>query len=344
MDIAQHIRVFDKTPSDELVGKRTEAIVTLAGKYQANTTVDSLLQLAADLVKGVAKGGDLPETRVAEVEAVIKEKSPSFVREGQELQILTCALLAASKLLTEATPTHGTWSRLDVLALGLWSGLGFQVPRSEERLEALRSELLIAARDLVLASAENARARQDVPAVTASMPDAYDPAKIGKAVQDGAAQAIDALRMNAALDREEIDLLWWVLSGWSKVAGKSFSSISETAAVIASGFEVGGIVRRIPVEAHKHLILRMLKEDPSVSMHDILESLKDERAQIASFFGNDHLLDGRESLFPLVTACISGKSGGKGAGARSLKLSDWAARALLESSILHVGHLPRNLV
>jgi hypothetical protein len=111
MDIARHIRIFDKTPSDELVEKRTEAIDTLAGKYQHLTSVANILQLAADLTKGVAKGGSLSEERVTEVEAVIKEKSPSFVRERQELQMLTCALLAVLKLLTEAKPAHGVLRR-----------------------------------------------------------------------------------------------------------------------------------------------------------------------------------------------------------------------------------------
>jgi hypothetical protein len=344
MDIAQHIRIFDKTPSDELVEKRIGEIDTLVGKYQSLSSVADILQLAADLTKGVAKGGSLPEARVTEVETVIKVKSPSFVREGEELQILTCTFLAALKLLTGAATTHGVWSRSDVLALGLWSGLGFQVPRTEERLEALRSELLVASRNLALGSAANARTRREVPAITLGMPEAYEATKLGKTIQDGASPAIDALRLNAALDREEIDLLWWVLSGWSKFAGKNFSSMSEIAAVVAAGFEAGSVVRRIPGEAHKHLILRMLKQDVPVSMHDVLESLKDEREPITAFFANNILLAGRESVFPLITACIAGKPGGKSAGARELKLSDWAARALLESSILHVGCLPGNLV
>jgi hypothetical protein len=306
--------------------------------------VENILQLAADVVKGVAKGGNLPDARATEVEAVIKERSPSFVREGQELQILTCALLVVLKLLTETNPTHGVWCRRDILALGLWSGLGFQIPRTEERLEALRSKLLVTSRDLTLASAAYARTRQEVPAITLNAPEEYEATEIGKAIQDGVPPAVDALRLNAELDREEIDFLWWILSGWSKLAGKSFSSMSDTAAVVAAGFEAGSVVRRIPVEAHKHLVLRMLKQDLTVSMHDVLESLKDEREQITAFFGNNPLFAGRESLFPLIKACVAGKAGGKSAGAHSLKLSDWAARALLESSILHVGCLPGNLV
>ena len=51
MDIAQHIRIFDKTPSDELVEKRIGEIDMLAGKYQDLASVANILQLAADLTR-----------------------------------------------------------------------------------------------------------------------------------------------------------------------------------------------------------------------------------------------------------------------------------------------------
>jgi GTPase-associated system helical domain len=344
MDIAQHIRIFDKLPSDDLVEKRTASIVTLAEKYESLSTVETILQLAADLTKGVAKGGTLPEPRIAEIEAVIRTTSSSFVRERQELQILTCALVAVLKLLQEANPTHGEWSRRDVLALGLWSGLGFQAPRTEERLEALRSEVLLAARTLALGSASNARMRREVPAVAVKMPEAYEATTVGNTVQKSATSAIDALRLNAALDREEIDLLWWALSGWCELVKKPFSNMNQTAAVIAAGLEVGSMVRRIPVDAHKHLVTRLLKHDQPVKMLEALGSLKEEREHVTAFFGSNSLLRDREPIFPLIAACVAGKVEGKAASAFTLNLSDWAARALLESSILHLGILPKNLV
>lgn len=344
MNIAQHIRIFEKTPDDEFVEKRTTVIDALAAKYGAISKVGDLLQLAADLTKAVAKGGALSEARAVEVEAAIRDASSSFVRENQEPQMMTCALLATLKVLTEAAPTDGVWSRYDVLALGLWSGLGFQVPRADERIEALRAELLVSARNLVFASSAMARTRQEVPAITIKLPDPYDPTKSGNSIQIGAARTIDALRLNAALDREEIDLLWWVLSDWSKFAEKLFSGMNETAAVITAGLEAGTVLRRMPGEAHKHLILRLLKQDNSVSLLEILESIKGEHDRIAAVFASNQLLAGRESIFPLVAACVAGKAATKSVGGRTLKLSEWAGRALLESSILHVGMLPKALV
>jgi hypothetical protein len=343
MDIAQHIRIFDKTPSDELVQKRTEAIGALSDKFSKLVNVSDILDLAADLTKAAAKNGALPESRAAEVETAIRDKSSSFVREGQELQMLTCALLAVLKLLKEAKPSMAVWSRTDILALGLWSGLGFQKVRAEERIEALRSELLTASREIALRSAVSARTRQNVGDVSIKVPEAYDQAKLASAIQNGMAKTIDCLRTNAALDREEIDLLWWVLGDWSGLAAKHYREMNEVAALISAAFEAGSLVRRLPGDSHKHLVLRLLKTDRAISLHDVLEGMKDEREKIAAFFQSNVLLQGREAVFPLIAAFVAGKAPGRG-GSHALQLSEWAARALLESSILHVGSLPRNLV
>jgi hypothetical protein len=348
MDIAGHIRIFDKTPSDDLVTKRTATIGALAKKYEGLSTVDDLLQLAADLTKGVAKKGSLPESRMIETEEAIRVGSVSFVREGQHLQILTCALLAARKLLVEAPPTNGDWSRRDVLALGLWSGLGFQNPRTDARLEALRSELLEASRKLVSSSAANARKRHDVPAIVTKLPDAYDPGQAATSIQNSANACVDALRLNAALDREELDLLWWALNGRSTLANKFLSTMDYIAIAVAAGLEVGKMVRRMPVDAHKNLMLRLLTQeqrDQTVNMHEILESVAPFRDGIVDSFKANRMLHGRESIFPLVVACLAGKVEGKTpAATHSLSLSDWGARALLESSILHLSALPKHLV
>jgi hypothetical protein len=344
MSIAQHIRIFEKTPDDDFVQKRTKVIDALATKFLSSNDVGILLQLAADLTRGVAKGGAMPEARLTEIEAAIQAQSTSFVKEGQELQLVTCALLAALQCLNNAKPSDGMWTKRDVIAVGLWSGLGFQIPRSDERLEALRVEVLHAARNLVLATASKARVRRHVPGVVLELQEAYDQTKTGNSIQNSSRATIDALRANAALDREEIDLLWWLLSGWSKYADIQLSQLSPITAVVLAGLEAGTYVRRLPGEPHKQLLFRLITKDESFTLQQVIEGVAEQKDKLVSAFGNHQLLVGRESLYPLLHACTTGKPGGKANAAQTLKLSDWAARALLESAILHVGMLPHELV
>lgn len=344
MSIAQHIRIFEKTPDDDFVQKRTKAIDALATKFSSSGDVGTLLQIAADLTTGIAKGGTMPEARLTEIEAAIQVESTSFVKEGQELQLVTCALLAALQCLSSAKPSEGVWTRQDVIAVGLWSGLGFQTPRSDERLEALRTEVLHAARNLVLATASRSRVRREVPAVVVKLQEAYDQTKTGNSIQNSSRATIDALRANAALDREEIDLLWWLLSGWSKYANKQLSQLSAIAAVVLAGLEAGTYVRRLPGEPHKQLLFRLIAKDESFTLQQVIDGVAEQKDELVSSFGNHQFFVGRELLYPLLHACTTGKPGGKSNAARTLKLSDWAARALLESAILHVGMLPHELV
>lgn len=51
-DIARHIRIFDKEPSDELVQKRTAAISSIAQQFGKLKTVQDILRLVDDLASG----------------------------------------------------------------------------------------------------------------------------------------------------------------------------------------------------------------------------------------------------------------------------------------------------
>jgi hypothetical protein len=90
--------------------------------------------------------------------------------------------------------------------------------------------------------------------------------------------------------------------------------------------------------------LRLISEDQTFTLQQVIDAVADQRETLVSAFGNHPLLVGRESLYPLLVACTTGKPGGKSNAGRTLKLSDWTTRALLESAILHVGMLPLTLV
>lgn len=345
MDIARYVRIFEKNPDDELVHKRTNAISSLVKTYKAITTVADLLQLASDLTKAVAKRGTLPDSRIDEIEAAIREESSSFVRDKEDLQMLVCSMMAVLQLLKEAKPSSDVWSRSDVIAIGLWSGLSFQTPRSEERFDALRQDLLGEARRLVLASAEKARRRQPVNSLTSENGESTnaDDEESG-GFETNAEEAIGALRANAALDREELDVLWWTFAGWSRIAEKPFAGLDEVAAGVLYGIEMSGLLRRMPGEQHKQLVMHQIRVNPSRTMEEVVEILAGERPKIVLKYENNNLLTGREPIFPLLSALTAGKPRSKSSLTKSLSAADWSLRALLESSILHVGSLPRALV
>lgn len=342
INIAVHVRIFNPDPEDDLVTKRTSAIKELSSRYTKKQTVQNIFRLANDLAKAVEVNGGIPETLAKEIEASLRKSAKAFIAEGQELQMTVCGLLGALQSLDAAQPSAGNLIVQDVLAIGLWSALSFQAPRSEPKLEALRVELLQKAQEFTLQTATGTRQRINVPDVSFENPEPFDAACLGESFKLGTKATVDALRANAAVDREEIDILWWVLADWSVLLNRRFSVANNlAAAAVASGLEVGRMLRGMPADAHRNLVLRHVGETKPLSLPELLEALGDDREQLAAAYSEDATVTACPAIFPLLTAILSGSATDAKAEIKR-PLEEWAGRALLESAALHVtSHLPR---
>ena len=94
VNIAKHIRIFNTEPSDYLVDKRTAAIAKLTAVLGKKARLPEILQLANNVAAGVIDPNKLSTALATEVEAAIKERSTAFDRDGNELEVLICLLLA----------------------------------------------------------------------------------------------------------------------------------------------------------------------------------------------------------------------------------------------------------
>lgn len=343
-DIATHIRIFDAQPTDDLVEKRISTIDDLSERFAKRKTFATILQLASDLSAAVSRKGVMSTELINEVEIAIKEYSPSFVQTGNELQMLVCALLATLKYLETATPSKRRMNPADILAAGLWSALSFQPCRTEAKLEALRKELLSRSQLMITTTSFSARHRSEVPDFTFNVPEEVDWQTYANAQTKGYSKTIKALRENSALDREELDLLWWVLSDWSSILNETLSVSPVEVAAIVRGIEVACMLRRLPGDAHKHLVLKGIVEGDSLTLKNLVKTLADTRMKLVSSFQDNPLVEACPAVFPLLSVLVSGKTTGVPSANAARTLHEWAARALLERSILHVASLPNPAV
>jgi hypothetical protein len=348
--IATHIRIFATDPSDDLVEKRTDAIGEIANIFKGRRDVGELLQTANDLAVAVQQGGKLSAALATTIEGAIRKKSTAFVADKHELEMLACGMSGALHVVSgnAAALRHGAVSISDVLSFGLWSALSFQKPRTEPKIEQLRDELLQAAQAHCVAVARDSRQRikvpdpefKEAPKKKEGEPETpFD----ASAVNDGLKpfkNAIADLKSNAAVDREEIDLLWWVLSDWSSLLGRCFSDEkgNGAAAAVASGLEAGRMIRRAPAEAHRHLVLRNVRAGKDLSLQELLTAIGEDRAVLAPTEAQTYISQ-CPAVFPLSAALQTGAASGSRAKIKR-PLSEWAGRALLESSIAHLcSHL-----
>jgi hypothetical protein len=340
-DIATQVRIFDPDPDDDLVVKRTAAIKDLASRYgKGGRQVGEILRTANDIAAALETEGKVSDTMSKDVEdAIRKGGAEAFVAAGQDLQVRVCAALAALQLLDAAAPIAGDVTPGVVLAVGLWSALSFQAPLNEPKLETLRSDLLNAAHQHVIRSATSSRQRTKVPDINVAAAEPFDSANVAKTVNNGLRAAITALRTNAAVDREEIDLLWWILSDWSTLLDRRYSNLANAVtAALSSGIEAGQMLRRLPGDAHRNLVLSRVKQAEAISLADLVKSLGDDRVSLAAAFSDQAVITACPAVFPLLCAVTSG-SASHARAKQKRAVSEWAVRALLETAAIQVTSL-----
>jgi hypothetical protein len=232
----------------------------------------------------------------------------------------------------EGLPSNGGWTTADVFAVTLWSALSYQPALDAVKREDLRAEVLQAATNWASSSAEKARERVNVPDPTDLKID-IDPANIATSNFKESTQAtVEALRRNAALDREELDFLWWVQLTRSRLLGKALIAIAEPTRIVAAGVEGGKMLRRFPCEVHRELVLRTLENDAQLDLKELIEVIGEDRTALVVNF-NESWGANHPTVFPLLHALATGDADGPGAKEKRL-VSEWGERALLEAGFV----------
>ncbi len=335
MEVATLVRIFDPNPTDDLVTKRGLAIKDIAAKYTKNNNLEPLLKVANDLAACVADRDHMPDSFANDVTALINKASSSFVRDGNALDLLVCALGGALQLMPGSRGQSNSLGTIDVVAAGLWSGLSFQSPLADPKLEELRSAVLERSRSWTMVAADAGRTRTTVPDITVKLADGADVATATGALKAGVAKTVNALRDNAALDREELDVLWWALGDWSTALNGQLSRAAPLAAAVVGGIELGALMRRLPADAHRHLVRRIAQGPKKCGLAEIAEATADARASLESIYGDNTTLANCPHVFPVLHTVVTGNVSTVG-GNGKMTVVDWGARALLESSLLNL--------
>jgi len=327
--IAVHMRISGVNVSDDDVNSRRAAAASLATSWGKVTNTSNIASKAADIAQVLSGDGTAPPVLAAEVEKAIQKKSPSYLYVERPLDAGVCAGMAAISIVG-SSPGTLDWTVADVYATALWSALAYQPALEAERREHLRREVLDAAANHVVKSAENARERTNVPDPSGVKITIGESNVVSSDFQDAMAGTVTALRRNAALDREELDFLWWAQLNRSRLLNKQLTEIAEPTRIVAAGIEGAKMLRRLPCEVHREIVLRTLDQDPELDLGEMLEALGDDRRALGAAFMEGNVAS-HPSIFPLLHALTTGESNLPG-GSVKRHVSEWGERALLEAT------------
>ncbi len=327
--IAKHIRISRPNASNEDVDALKNAATALKTSWGKIKDVSEIYRKCADIAEALVADGNSNRGLAAEVEKLVQKKASAFVAADRPLEIGVVTGVAALDLLS-MQPTNSGWLIIDVYAASLWSVLSFQPALVDAKREELRREVLEAARRRHLAGAEKARERVEVPAPGSLVAQAAG--QITAEAYDTANKAaFDALARNAALDREELDFLWWTQLGRSRILDRPFVAIAEPGRIVAAGIEAAGHLRRLAAEVHRDVVLRTLEDDPLYDLAGLLAAIGEDVNRLRGAFAQDDV--GKAPVvFPLLAAIRDGSSTDAGASI-TRPVSEWGARALLEASL-----------
>jgi GTPase-associated system-like protein len=153
---------------------------------------------------------------------------------------------------------------------------------------------------------------------------------INAAANSAATNAAEWARIAMNPLREEINILWWILSGYSSSARRPWTDLTPPAAALVGGWELAGMVTTIPGPLIADEMLRQLLQvtfdtTPSVSVSEAVRELPEGLT-------GPHQLDVISELTP-IAALVAGRQVLKGVG-ESQSLFDVAGRAYNEAMLV----------
>ncbi|MGE3979719.1 MAG: GTPase-associated system all-helical protein GASH [Nitrospira sp.] len=301
-----HMRITSLTPTNEDVDARRAAIRKLSAAWGKITDVGKILDKAEMIAESLGGDGKPFEDFGLEVQEALQKHASAFLYTESPLDVGICAGIAALSIL-DSVPGNGGWTATDVYSNALWSALTFQPTLTEDKREKLRREVLDLAQKRSKLAADKARERTMVPDVGNLVVTIAEGAEPTTTFKDATSATIEALRRNAALDREELDFLWWVQLDRSRLLGRAFGGMAEPLRLVACGIEAASHLRRLPADLHYDLVLRTLDVDPELDLRELIEVIGGDRQLLAASF-NSARVARHSSVFPLLHALATVKS------------------------------------
>ncbi|KQV53302.1 hypothetical protein ASC95_11175 [Pelomonas sp. Root1217] len=337
INLALHLRITGMQVLDGDVNSRKAAAADLQAKWLKENALATIFQRAHNIATALGTDGDPPHDLAVEVEKAVQDHASAFLSSERPLEVGICAAAAIDAMLEGSRLDSDGWTVVDVLATALWSALSFQTPLLDAKREALRLEVLELVQQRSMEAAEESRERTEVADFGDFAVVDGDDAKTLTAFKRATGSTIKALRRNAALDREELDFMWWTLVARSRLLDRPLSKLVEPVRLVVAGIEAADYLRRLPCDVHRDLVLRHADEDTEATLSVLLAALGDDAATVRdSLAEHDEAILATPGVFPLLSALLTGKAHHHGGdGPRSC--SDWGARALLETSLLTSG-------
>ncbi len=234
-------RLIHPTPTDAMVMRRKAIVNRILGNIDSEKDINAVIRLVSAALTGLRPeiaadlqyGEFLTKVTLEENEAFSSLLSETAL----DLQLTAC--LAVGELLTRKV-TKQTWMepRLSIASVCL-STAGLLPSAQGQHLMTIRENLISRSRELIAAGAIEIRKR---PECDLSVLDELSPSGTVDAfwteLQPVLSSAFTALANASAIDRDELEVLWWIYNGRSRLFSKALADLPAYDVAFAGAIEL----------------------------------------------------------------------------------------------------------
>jgi hypothetical protein len=170
---------------------------------------------------------------------------------------------------------------------------------SERYLAEFVSALLDTAASSIERAGASARVRPELVAEAVNGPDIP---KLARSITDALKSLERKFNHHLMVDREELDILWWVFGGHSTSLHKPFATLDICERSVAAGSDLAELVILPPVRASGQFLQAVIKEDCRVTLRQLIEGCGPEvlRSVTRRSSEAETILKAHPALLPLM--------------------------------------------
>ena len=313
---AEWYRVVNPRPDDETIKKRKLAVTELIERLSAADDYQLLVACAAGVANGFESGFNQDSPLVQAVFECISSHQPAFIGDLSEnaLEYRVCCAIALGEILTR-DEAEGEVPQEDAQLAGslVVSAMGMRSKVTKRYLQIVLQDL----EDIAFSALERAAAarRQRQGLNLQGLDNLEVPGDIPTFWQNLLPQlkaCIKNLEQNAAMDREELDVLWWLYNGFSETVDQPLIALAPGAAALCCAAEVVNRVISPPLETVRQMVLhasekgRKKSELSALPLEQIVGQWEDRIWNLLAPTDADlgQLAQDFPALFPLSWLCL----------------------------------------
>jgi hypothetical protein len=313
---------------DDGIERRVEAIKKISGRLRRRTRSSELLSMANQAVQALTDN-ELNADELSAILKIMEKSAPSFVYDDSQANQVSLLFVLGFADAIDVGP-NASAANMSLLATAANCALAYLSPLGDPAREDLRRDLLGLTRRK--AEAEASREREPIPDLS----------------PENTTEVIARLGRNAGKDREEIDLLWWVLNDWSQLGDFQLSTSPPELAAVYSAIETSALMYGPGQRAHRDIATRHVRgaEERCEPGEFALATQPARRAARLALSSGLSSIEANQAVFPalaIVTMDEADEAVPAGATAgHGYTVSDWCRRLVEELSLLRrLGHVAR---